>query len=222
MADRPRVLLLPDFIGHPFCFEPVREIDTRCEVRVADYHLLYPYADIPALAAAVVRSLEGWRPDLVIGYSFGGLVGLELLSGIDQAPLVMIDSHRVVHPEPAQADGWSRPRFVDMLPPDLGRLVDALVELGEIREDCVRHNLALFVEHVPRGGAACLHLVRCLCNPPNPALTTDWEDWAGQLQVHALPTTHWQVMKHPRLVPLLLATLHAAASDTLHSGIDNP
>lgn len=207
-APKANLLLLPDFVGHPICYQRVwAALEARFDLRVANYHVHQPYEDIASLAAAVRDALGNWQPDAIVGYSFGGLVGLEL-AGVWQipGPLVMIDTHRLADPGPAN-EAWLASRLDLIVSPQLAELVAALVELGEIDETCIRRNLALFTAHLPRARARAIHLLRCEGSRFGEPFETSWEDFADEYATTPLPTDHAGALSHPDALHLLLNLL---------------
>lgn len=209
-ASSRRLLLLPDFVGHPVCYQRMRPtLEAHFDVRIANYHVHHPYENVAALASAVRRHLGDWRPDAVVGYSFGGLVGLELAGTWPlSCPLVMIDTHRMADPGPAY-EAWLASRLDRIVSPQLAELIAALAELGEIDEACIRHNLALFRAHVPRSRARAIHFLRCEDSRFGEAFDASWEDFADEYTTTSVPADHAGALSHPDALHFLLDLLDA-------------
>jgi thioesterase domain-containing protein len=146
-----KVLLLPDFVGHPFCFQKlIPMIKEICECKAINYNDFWPYEDIPSLTLDVKTSLGAWVPDVIVGYSYGGLIGFEVNILLHRASRVMmIDSHLSNDREPCNVDWMSAP-LADLLPSRVVELIDGLTDMGEVDGQCVRKNLALFPGYRPR------------------------------------------------------------------------
>jgi thioesterase domain-containing protein len=145
------IWLLPDFIGHPLCFS-VLAARLEGRVRQVSYHRYWPYAGIADLARAVAEDWPGAAPDWIVGYSFGGLVGCELASLMQQRDdgaatrLLLVDSRLGSSCGGATA-------LAQLVGSDAFSLlldkIELLATLGEVDRDCVEANLRFFPDYRP-------------------------------------------------------------------------
>jgi pimeloyl-ACP methyl ester carboxylesterase len=93
-------LFLPDFVGYPFCYLGLRAVmpDSLSAIYI-DYNEYWPYESVEELADAIIQSLGTADVRIVIGYSFGAYVAIEVantLAGAGHAAkLVLIDPPRI-------------------------------------------------------------------------------------------------------------------------------
>jgi pimeloyl-ACP methyl ester carboxylesterase len=142
-AETDGRLFLPDFVGYPICFFGLRALlPATLPTTYVDYTGYWPYESIPELARAICADLPRHGIGLVIGYSFGAYVAIEvaaLLAAEGMEPrLLLIDP-------PVLADAAAlAARDVDQVlrsHPDYAYLFD-LIDCDLARLDCMIGNIA--------------------------------------------------------------------------------
>ncbi|MUZ58624.1 thioesterase domain-containing protein [Agrobacterium vitis] len=77
------ILLLPDFVGYPFCYMGLMKDLGEAVVAVAeDYNDYWPYGSLEELAASIVSRHRGQQVTKVVGYSFGAHLAAHVIAAI--------------------------------------------------------------------------------------------------------------------------------------------
>lgn len=132
-GDGPHLHLLPGAGGSPDDYRPlVDALPAHWRVTVSQERR--PSTTVPELAAGYQAdlALAGLRPDVLAGWSLGGLLAFEMAAD-DPVPLAVLDSTPPVgYPWNAGAERARFAVFVDMIRADLGvRLVSPVVSGGD-------------------------------------------------------------------------------------------
>lgn len=151
-GDGPHLHLLPGAGGDPDDYRPLVDA-LPAHWRVTASRERQPLATVPELAA-VYRAdlaLAGLRPDVLAGWSTGGLLAFEMAAG-DPVPLAVLDSTPPVgYPWDAEAEATRFAVFVDMIRADLDvRPVSPVVRGGDdLRIGVLAASLAAAGQSVP-------------------------------------------------------------------------
>jgi hypothetical protein len=204
----PRLLLLPDFIGHPLCFSALRAaLAGAAECATPSYAELWPYDDVVDLARRVEAWLKGRPLDGILGYSFGGLVAFELALSLGAAGpfpprVVLVDAHLCTLP--SYLDGASVEEGIRAGLDERTRATVALLEeLGEVDPRCLERNLASFTRYRPSGRLAAADLVTCGLDTATYKSATAWPEHVDALALHEVATSHADVLKDHRALALI-------------------
>lgn len=194
------LLLLPDFIGHPICFQKLQGwLRNNFELRLPSYHDYWPYEDITSLALAIKTSLRDWRPSCIIGYSFGGAVAFEVAAQFPSSsrmPLIMLDSHLIANPRPMSESCFSK-KIGRLVSPKLAEMIVMLQTMGEVNEDCVLQNLRLFPEWRPQTVLPLLSLIRCKLDRADAHEFGSWDAFFNKVQIFEASSSHEDVVTDP-------------------------
>lgn len=140
-------LFLPDFVGYPLCYGPLRrQLGPGARAVFADYNAYWPYPSLDRLVAQLTARYADAadRVDTVVGYSFGAHAALLLAErlGAQVRDLVLIDPPALARtPRRTAADVEALLRSN----PDFAYVFDAVdSELTDLA--CVLGNVAMLAD----------------------------------------------------------------------------
>ncbi|MDV5139671.1 alpha/beta fold hydrolase [Chimaeribacter arupi] len=191
------ILLLPDFVGHPGCFQALLPHLPPQAVSI-NYHALAQETHFPALAAQIAGQLAE-APAWIIGYSFGGALGYELCRHFFPAcRLVMVDSHL---PWPALRETPADEQYQRWLTPETRDWIALMQELGEISLPVILNNIRLFSHWQPQ--PALEHAWWIRCDGEAFHASPDWQPLIRRVQCVETSARHHEVMKAPGVISYL-------------------
>ena len=211
------ILFLPDFIGHPLCYNKLIQqfanSSNYFSLKFISYHNLNgEYTDIPELAKVIYDGMQqalSQNQTIIIGYSFGGLVGFELAKLLDTLQLdyilILVDSHIV-------NNNHSIVKF-NNLTTTLNKypqfsFIKQLLELGEIKYAVIDKNLYLFEQYSPTGSIAFAHIIISNEKFRKDASNKDIIKHINNYQISQLDTNHFDIIKDSRCIKTLKEILN--------------
>ncbi|PHM60711.1 hypothetical protein Xsto_03738 [Xenorhabdus stockiae] len=191
------ILLLPDFVGHPSCFQTLLSHLSE-QVECVNYHTLVMKEELPELADLIADKLQH-KPTWIIGYSFGGALGYELCQRVfSKARLVMVDSHL---PSPVLRKTPVNEQYQRWVTTDIQDWVFLMQELNEVRQPIILNNIRLFSQWQPKPALQQAWWIRCTRNESNAGI--DWHLFIDHIHQFDTPTRHHEVLKERGVISYL-------------------
>ena len=208
------IWLLPDFVGHPLCFSVLApRVAEWGKLRLFSYHSYWPYASIEQLAVAIAADADSQRPDWVLGYSFGGLVGCEiarhLVAGGGPAPRLLLIDSRLPAPD---HEGAATDLAQLGLQPKYRQLqdkIELLVALGEVVSDCIVANLHCFPTYRPGGSLAGVDLIAGRSGGEDYKSIESWRMFLPDSRLWQVDVAHQDMLIDPSALETILSILTA-------------
>jgi len=185
------ILLLPDFIGHPGCFNSILPL-LHQPIQLVNYNYLTASVSLSEMATQIAASLTE-LPLTILGYSFGGALGFELAKILpDGTQLIMIDSR---FPDSVLRNIPAKEQYQRWLTPENDLWIELLEELGEIDKAVIMHHITLFSEWKPKGSLRNAWLIACpTIDKKN---ETRWRQHISDLRLINVNSNHNEVMLDP-------------------------
>ncbi|MDC9581600.1 thioesterase domain-containing protein [Xenorhabdus sp. PR6a] len=196
------ILLLPDFVGHPCCFQTLLA-KLPHDRQIVNYHQLPLVDNLPALAAHIAIAIKS-TPEWIIGYSFGGILGYELSHHFACVPrLIMIDSHL---PWPELQKTSALRQYQHWLTPDIRDWVMVMQELNEIDQRVILNNIRLFSYWQPKKILKRAWWIRCPKSDSTAKI--DWRCLIQDINYFDTSSDHHNVMKDSNVISYLIQLIH--------------
>ncbi|MDC9605583.1 thioesterase domain-containing protein [Xenorhabdus griffiniae] len=192
------ILLLPDFIGHPSCFQSLLSHLPE-QVESVNYHTLAMKEDLSELADLIADGLK-YKPTWIIGYSFGGALGYELCQrNFPTARLVMVDSHL---PSSSLREMPIDEQYQHWLTTDIQDWLSLMQELNEIKLPVILNNISLFSQWQPKPALQQAWWIRSTRNNIN--VNIDWHLLIQNIHQFDASVCHHEVMKESNVISYLI------------------
>ncbi len=195
------ILLLPDFIGHPGCFQLLMQ-RLKSPFQTINYHSLPRTCTMPSMAEYIATRIP--QPTWIIGYSFGGALGYEICQYFRDSPhLIMVDSHI---PNSSQRQIPPEQQYQHWLTEDMQDWISLLQELNEVRLENILHHIHLFNRWQPRQKLQRAWWIRCRDNAmPS---ETNWNSLINHLCCFDTHAHHHEAIKNSDVISYLTQLIH--------------
>lgn len=202
-ADPAHAVFLPDFVGSPICYFGIRARLAESQPAIdCNYLQHWPYASVPELAHRICEDLPGDDVGVVVGYSFGAHVAIEVaarLVGAGHVPrLVLVDP-----PALADVKRLARDEIATLLrtDPQYAYLHDLVAcELASF--ECMEGNLAALARVEP---PLVLHAPATILIAGDNRVPPELHD-AGAVH-HLAGCDHRSILAHPDTLPHIVAAM---------------
>jgi hypothetical protein len=200
-----KVLLLPDYIGHPVCFKDlIPKIEGFCEIKAINYHSSWPYTSIEELSRKIIIECGNWTPDKILGYSFGGVVGYNLVRLLDNdVNLILIDTS-LFNITDVNLDYEET-----HIPNHIKNYVELLEQLGEVSSSCISYNLSELPKYRPSGKIESGVFI-CCEEPSYQRKTKElWSRYINRIELRKVKSQHHMVLVETDSLSLIVNLLQS-------------
>ncbi|MVA58559.1 thioesterase domain-containing protein [Agrobacterium vitis] len=139
------ILLLPDFVGYPFCYMGLMKDVGEAVVAVAEnYNDYWPYGSLEELATRIAIRHKGRQVTKVVGYSFGAHLAAHVIAAITHQGRAVPQLFMIDPPALEGLAGIDRAQILERLQQDESyQYIFDLVDCELSNLDCMVENIWL-------------------------------------------------------------------------------